>query len=222
MRFWILLSLTGLLFSIISAQASSEPARDTAISIQKAPVAVERKTFPAGQPPLHLRARSSEVAFCESAFTCVVEIRARTRRQAFKPPSSSIVAIQFRVGLEVTLWLPEDADRRIIEHEQAHQAISEHFYHQAETVGRGIARRLLAEAPDLSSPGSKMDERLSQLRDRLIADYMAETHQRSEFAQKRFDAITDHGRKRISNDVGITQALREEEDHFRRLSAGLP
>ena len=69
------------------------------------------------------------------------------------------------------------------------------------------------EAAAMAQAQAMLDEALDGLKNQLIADFMKEIGDRSEFAQDRFDTITNHGREPISNEEAMARAIADEAEH---------
>ena len=106
--------------------------------------------------------------------------------------------LSVRLSLSITVWLPDKASKELAEHEEAHRAIAERFYADAEKVARPMAQKwvgkkltgegrdhhgaILRAATQLAESGAllpRLDARtfsLDQVEDaqRLVAERKAE------------------------------------------------
>ena len=183
---------------------------------------MESQSFPAGQPPAHLKSLGGlEAGFCRTEISCGVRLEAESVRSPGTAATATVTSVAFTVGANITISVEEGAPPEILRHEEAHRAISLHYYDLAYAVARRLGERTLGRKLSLPGPpsDSTLEGALRNLQPQLIAEFNREVYDRSEFAQNRFDAITDHSRKNIPNDVAMARALREEEEHW-QASAG--
>ena len=76
---------------------------------------------------------------------------------------------------------------------------------------------------DVPSRGEQaLQASLRELQSRVIKAYLAETLTRCSYAQKRFDAITEHSRARVPVRDAITRAIAEEKQFYAAQTPRLP
>lgn len=186
------------------------PAAHVLVSAPK----VDRQTFPVGRPPMHAKGiELGEAGLCHTQITCEVGVSG----EAPQDGNAVLSSVSFSISARITIWVQEGFTPAIMEHEETHRAISEHYYAKAYAVANRLAEEAIAQRPALPGgpKGQALDRVLTELQTRLTDEFMRQVDQRSEFAQERFDAITDHGRNGITNAAAMAQALQEEAGHWK-------
>lgn len=203
----------------VLAVLASSAAAETTIEIDKQPIQLERKTFSPAHPPANPAFDpKKEAAFTDSRFSCMCEARAVGKSVPGASEPARVSLLKITLGLRVIIWTPKGGPRSYVEHEETHRAISEHYYRDAELIARAAARRFLEEAKPLppASRRAELDRALHDVERKVIAAYLAETHERAAWVQDAFDAITQHGRAPISNTSAMARALAEEDAAWRQ------
>lgn len=203
---------------LVCALTTDLAAKPAVAKIKISPPTVLYKTFPAGRPPMHAKGvDKGEAGLCQTEIACQVGLEADTSRLNLGEAHATLHSVNFTVSVKITIWCQEGYTPAIRDHEETHRAISEHYYAKAHAVARGLADDALTrELPLTGQPKAEaLDRALTQLQAQLLDDFMREVYQRSEFAQDRFDAITDHGRNGITNTDAMAQSIREEIAHWR-------
>lgn len=213
----------GLLFwlslgCLVQAAAPSS----AGVSIEKEPVRIERRTFNPDHPPADMPPHTSlEAGLCEYRFGCETRSEATQSRSLLKTLPATISALQLKLQLQIVIWTIENAPQKIVDHEEAHRTIAEHYYAHAEVPARRFGEEIIGRKIKVAGRDKKaaLEETLHDLQNEIVGKYLQETARRCTFAQERFDAITDHSRNPISEEAAVTQALREEENHHHENTA---
>jgi hypothetical protein len=181
-----------LAIALLAAGAAAAPEKGS-IGIEKAtPVRLEQR-FKLGEQPEHLTYQlKDEAGLCEYQFGLQILLETEYPRLAFKSVTATIRGVKMRLTLETTLWVSREGGAKVQAHEEAHRAICEAFYREAEKIAQAIAGRA------------------KKIQQGMLAEYAKAVHERCAFAQKRFDELTDHGRTDIANDVAMEKAMAEE------------
>ena len=174
-------------------------------------------TFPAGRPPEKVKIDpKTEAGLCVSDWSCSVSVKTTRTKFGLKTLKAEIAEVNVVTKLGIKIWLVENASVAVLPHEKTHRAISEHYYARTEIILRKIAAGLGNKK--FTIPVKNAEAVLKEAAERIAAtfrdEFMRQTQKRCEFAQVRFDAITDHGRNPIKNPVAMTQAIAEEEAHW--------
>ncbi len=196
----------------------SLPALADPVSITKSAPKIERKTFdpdhlPTPPPPLH----EHEIAVCEYFYRIELDFRFTPGQP--QPTLSGAVRVPVRIDritarlmMPVTVWLPQKAPDNIKSHEEAHRAIAEHFYKDADKIAADLCKALIgqtveAEGKDANAAtNAALQKAAQQLSDAYIAAVKAPCDK----AQKAFDQITDHAMNRdITAEKAIPLALEQ-------------
>lgn len=177
--------------------------------ITKQPVTFATRTFdptmpPADMPPL----ASGEDAECDSDFQSNATVDGETRQIDSTHATLTITQIKMALQLNVTIWAPLGVTQHVIEHEQGHRQISEHYYQTADHLAAGIAanyigRQIELTGADLNAESSKM---LRQTATDITDEYNKELSPGP--TQQLYDSITDHGRSDIVANDAVAAAIR--------------
>ena len=191
-------ALLGLLLIVAVAlwQLSSRKPEVAAVAPQivKQAATVTRHTFdpaapPADMPPLV----APETAACETNYIS----------------DASVSGVKVTLELKINIWVPEGATQQVIEHEEGHQQISEHYYRDADKVAQRVAAEHIGERVLLS--GSDLDAEINGALRKIGAEITAEYNRRlnPNAAQQRYDDITDHSRYAIVAGDAVARVLKE-------------
>jgi hypothetical protein len=175
------------------------------VKINRAAPEVEHKRFDRNSPPSDMPTlEPGEAAVTRSIFGIVSEAEVRSVSEedggGKRTVKSKITAITLNLSLKNTIWLPNDAPKTIVDHEEGHRQISESFYKDAERIAREIAQKYIGQALDGESSEKAMNE--------MSQKYMAQTQSLSVRANIIFDELTDHSRnQKISVERAIKQSI---------------
>ena len=206
-----------ILLLFVCALVTDLAAKSTVVQIKVGAPKIEYQTFPAGHPPMHAKGlEQGEAGLCQTEIGCQVGVEGEAPRIAFGEAKATLNSISFNISVRITIWCQEGYTQTILDHEETHRAISEHYYAMAYKLARQLADEAIArKLPLTGKPKAEaLDHALKQLQTQLLDEFMRQIYPRSEFAQDRFDAITDHGRNAITNADAMAQALREEAEHW--------
>ena len=105
--------------------------------------------------------------------------------------------------------MPEGATEHVIEHEQGHRQIAEHYYQTADKVAEQIAAAYLGK--QVSASGVDVNAEVNKLLQQMGAETAAEYSKKlnPDLAQNRYDDITDHSRNDVSAAEAVTQVLKD-------------
>lgn len=213
----------GLLAVLLLLAGCVAPAtKPPAVRVIYVPAYVTHQTFPPGRPPPHPSYYPNlELGLCGSAFPCFIEIGVEYPRLGWKTVEATVVSVSMTTKLMIDVWAMEGHEDRVLPHEETHRAISEHYYRDAEAIARRLAQPLIGRKIQLTlrEKTESLHEELEPLQSEVLQAYQRETLGRCSYAQQRFDAITDHGRDPIANDVAMARAIAEEESHWKGLPA---
>jgi hypothetical protein len=122
---------------------------------------------------------------------------------------ATINRIKVTLQLNLTTWLPNNPQQRIVEHEEGHRQIAEHYYRNAEVIARRIAEPYLGKTIHLS--GADLRNALSAAIDQIAEEITSEYKRQMpvETTQERYDTITEHSRNNIPVPDAVAQALKE-------------
>jgi hypothetical protein len=132
--------------------------------------------------------------------------------------TARLSGVEVATRLQITLWTPLEGPAKVLAHEEGHRAICEIYYEGADLIARELGEREIGRQIS-SAIGDKnaAEVELKKIQDALIAAFMRETARRCDFAQARFDAITQHSINPIDESAAITLALDEEQSNYAQL-----
>ena len=188
------------------------------VTVEQAPVVVVRKTFdrrnpPPDMPPLGRRADAlTHFKFgCSTNATYEVTSRRRdtSRRRGGTggcTATARINDVDIRLELEITIWVPRGARRKLVDHEEGHRVIGERVYQTAERVAREegtklIGRSVTGKGADCAAAA---DAAVKDANHGFCAAYLERTSGWSSRVGDLYDEITDHGRR---DDPPVDEAI---------------
>jgi len=180
--------------------------------IVKGPVEFAQHSFdpaapPANMPPLG----EGEAAECDSDFTSDASVAGVTHKIDSTNAMVTVRQVKLTLGLKINIWVPNGATQHMIEHEEGHRQISEHYYQNADKVAAQIAAGYIGKMVAVS--GSDLEDEARKALLQLSKDITAEYNDKLKpnAAQQRFDDLTDHSRNNVAANDAVAQALRETD-----------
>lgn len=208
------LGACALLLATATAAATTAP---RGVTLDIVPAKIVRRTFdPARSPPEMPKLVPPEVGQCVYEFSCEMETRVQRPALRVGRPRATVTATTITTWLNVTLWTPRNGPAAVVEHEEAHREIAEHYYRPAAAIARRLGERMVG-ATLAPASHSEADNKaaLRAFQDAFIQEYLRETLTRCSFAQERFDAITHHSRAPVGVRQAVAQSLADEATHHR-------
>lgn len=206
MKLGALMSGVGLLLGAVLPLPAASPK----VRVEIAPPAVSRRTFDLSHPPPAMpKLRPPEVGTCVFKFDCGMETQAsgsRLRR-------AQVIDVVIRANLTITIWTPIGGPARVVAHEEAHRQICEVYYRPARDIAERIGWQAIA-APMDGDTQRELERELDVLQKRSIAEFLRETATRCEYAQERFDEITNHSMNPVPEATALAQAVLQERTHY--------
>ncbi|HVO56541.1 MAG TPA: hypothetical protein VMT51_02480 [Dongiaceae bacterium] len=203
----------GSLQSCSSEKAATQHGGNPPV-VLKEPVEFAQRIFdptspPAEMPPLG----EGESAQCDSNFTSNASVGGQLFRIGASDGAVTVSQVKMTLGLKVTVWVPNDATQKVIEHEQGHRQISEHYYQTAEQIAAQVAReyagrRVSVSGADLNAETQKV---LQQLGEEITGEYSKRLA--VNVAQQRYDELTDHSRNDTPVADAVAQAIAYAAQH---------
>jgi hypothetical protein len=192
----------------------SDPARDaSAIIIEKQPPVFSRHSFDPAAPPRDMPPLGEgEEAECDSNFVSNATVSGTLRKMDATTATVTVTQVKVALQLRINIWVPQGATQHVIEHEQGHREISEHYYQSADKVARQIAASYLGKQVVIS--GSDLNSEFSKALLKMSSDLTAEYNDQLTPgpAQQRYDDLTDHSRNDVPANDAVAQALKETEN----------
>ena len=192
-----------------TSSTADSPASSTPV-IEKQPAIFAQRFFdPAAPPPDMPPLGEGEAAECDSNF--VSDANVSGRMQKIDSTNATVTVAQVKVTLElrVTIWVPNGATPHVLEHEEGHRQISEHYYATADRVAAEISapyigRQIAISGADLNG---EFRRTLLQLSKDVTAEYNNKLN--PDAAQRRYDDLTDHSRNDRDSKEAAAQAIKE-------------
>jgi hypothetical protein len=180
------------------------------VTITKVPVHVGTQTFDPRRPPRHMPPLSPpEEAVCASDFLSDASVGGQAVQTDSTHGKLTINQIKVTLKLDIAVWLPINAPKTTVDHEDGHRQISEYYYRNAEAVARLIAERYMGKEIELT--GRDLRKAVSSALKQAGAEITNEYNRQLtvEKTQARYDSITQHSRSDIRVADAVAQALKE-------------
>lgn len=221
------LLLALLVFAWIAWRQRSPVAQRRALpppAILKQPARVATRTFDPANPPSDMPPLPSggEVAECDSNFTASANVAGQARRTDPTHAVITVTQISVTLQLDVTIWVPTDVSQRVVEHEQGHRQISEHYYQTADKLAAEIASHYMGKEVAIS--GSDLDAEFHKALQDIGAEITDEYEKQlnPNPTQLLYDSITDHSRNDVAVQDAVEHALRNVAAEMDQPAAGSP
>lgn len=209
--------LACLLWLALAFPAMTDAASAASVQVRVNTPVVAYYTFPPGRPPPEAKELSGmEAGLCYTELSTEIRIGVEYPRFSIKKPVMTVTSIQFVVGARITIWVEEGSKPEILDHENGHRTISEHYYQQAHPLARKVGEKAVGRKLPLN--GKPTDASVAAategLRAELLKEFEMQIDQRNRFAQAAFDLITDHSRNNVPNNEAVARAIAREEQHW--------
>jgi hypothetical protein len=190
------------------------------VKINRSAPAVEHRKFdrqhpPSDMPPLEPK----EAAVTKSVFGIAtqfsVQVMSEEKRGGKTVAKVKVTSVTVDLSLKITVWVPNDAPRVIIDHEEGHRQISEYFYKDAEKIARNIGQKYLGQVYEAEGSDAEAASRaaLDKAINELSQKYMGETQNVSARANEVFDEITSHGR---NQNISVEKAMKQSIERAKK------
>jgi hypothetical protein len=180
------------------------------LTIVKQPVTFAMHTFDPSAPPADMPALAAwEQAECDSNFVSDANLKARTEILDATHAVAIVTGLKITLQLTINIWVPQDAAEHVVDHEQGHRQIAEHYYETADKVAEHIAAAYLGKQVSVSGAdlNLQINKSLQQMGAEITAEYSKKLN--LDLAQNRYDDITDHSRNEVSATEAVAQVLRD-------------
>jgi hypothetical protein len=179
-------------------------------TITKQPVNFANRTFDPENPPSDMpQLAPGELAVCDSNFLSNAKVGGDAHETDSTHAIVTVTSVTVNLRLDVTIWVPANSSQHVIEHEQGHREISEHFYRDADKLAARIAAPYLGKKFEISGTDlqGELSKALQEMGDEITGEYGRDLNPNP--TQLRYDAITDHSRNDVSAKDAVAQALSE-------------
>lgn len=155
-------------------------------------------------PPL----APGEEAECDSNFLSNASVGGKTQRTDATHAFVTITQIKLSLQLNVTIWAPANVSPHVMEHEDGHRQIAEHYYQTAGDLAQRIASEYIGEKIEVTGTdlGAESSKLLQQMASEITDKYNKGLN--PEPTQLLYDSITDHGRNEVIVKDAIASAIK--------------
>jgi hypothetical protein len=177
-------------------------------TIVKQPEDFANHTFDPENPPSDMPPFApGELAVCDSNFLSDANVGGEASEIDSTHAIVTVTSVTLNLQLDINIWVPTTASQHVVEHEQGHREISEHFYQNADKLAAQIASTYLGRKFPIA--GTDLHAELSKLLQQMGAEITQQYTKQLDPnpTQLRYDAITDHSRNDVSAKDAVTQAL---------------
>jgi hypothetical protein len=180
------------------------------VQITKLPVEVKYRTFDPRRPPSDMpKLQPREAALCAAEFLSSASVSGQAAQTDPMHAKLTINRVEMTLQLNITIWLPPNPPRIIVEHEEGHRQIAEYFYDSADLIAKGLAQPYIGKVIELSGPDVRkaLTVALNKTGEAITEAYKKQMP--VDLAEVRYDAITDHGRNDVPVATAVAQAIGE-------------
>jgi hypothetical protein len=119
----------------------------------------------------------------------------------------TVTQVKITLELNITIWTPAEVSPRVMEHENGHRQISEHYYETADKVAERIGATYLGRQIEVAGGDLNVEtgKQLQQMAAEITAEYGKELNPNP--TQELYDTITDHSRNDVSVQAAVTHAI---------------
>jgi hypothetical protein len=203
--------LAALAFAWVNWRAPA-PGSDTKETagpiITKQPVRFVNRTFdPANPPPEMPPMTPGEAAVCDSNFVASANVSGNMHATDGTHADVTVTQVKISLQLNITIWTPAEVSPRVMEHENGHRQISEHYYENADKVAERIGATYLGRQIEVAGAdlNAETGKQLQQMAAEITAEYGKELN--PDPAQELYDTITDHSRNDVAVQDAVTHAI---------------
>jgi len=185
------------------------PGETPRVTIDKQPVVFANRMFDPSRPPADMPPLAfGEQAQCDTSFASNASVGGQSRQMDAMHATVTITQIKVTLQLNIIIWLPvSGVTQHVIEHEEGHRQISEHYYQTADKLAERIAAPYLGKQVAITGADlhAEFNKVLQQMGAEITAEYNRQLN--PEPAQLRYDAITDHSRNGVLAKDAVAQVL---------------
>jgi hypothetical protein len=180
-----------------------------AVTINKRPVNFARRTFDPAHPPSDMPPLTEgEYAACDSDFLSNATVAGQSRQTDSTHAAVTVTHIKMDLQLNITIWLPNEVNQHVAEHEEGHRQIAEYYYQAADKLAERIATIYVGRQVDIAGAElqGESNKFLQQTAAAITADYSRELNPAP--TQLLYDSITDHSRNEVVVNDAVTHAIK--------------
>ena len=180
------------------------------ISISKAPPSIKTEYFDRGaRPPEANTPEHNDCANTHWHFGFIPETDYELVKRERAADGENVVVkikrVKLKLGLDITMWLPEKASQDVVAHEKGHAAICLDAYKQAEKVAEEAANRMIGKEIVTHGPDfeSTLNNGLNNVNQEMARKYREETVDKANVTSALYDKMTmqDHAASKVDAKV---------------------
>ena len=178
-------------------------------TVTKQPVNFASRTFDPNGPPSEMPPLGTgEEAECDSNFLSAANVAGQTQKTDATHGFVTIKQINVTLQLNVTIWAPASSTPHVIEHEEGHRQIAEHYYQSADQLAGRIADEYMSQVVEISGTDleAESNKALQQIATEIADEYNKELNPGP--TQLLYDSITDHGRNEVVVKDAVASAIK--------------
>jgi len=185
------------------------------VKVNRAAPEVEHKRFDRKNPPADMPTlEPGEAAVTRSSFLISTQTAIETVSEENRA-GKTVAKIKFTeiiidLSLKNSIWLPKDATKIIVDHEEGHRQLNDYFYKDAEKIAREIAQKYIARTYEAegSDGSAAATAAMQKAINEMSQQYMAQVQSPAVRANQIFDELTDHSRnQRISVEKAMKDSI---------------
>jgi hypothetical protein len=209
------IAVWALLVLVVTVSAKADPVKVTAT-----PATVENQSFDPAKPPKQLE--PGEDGLTECSFSCDPHFTYHVVGQSQKAGSCmttiKIDSIDVTIGLAVKIWLPNNAPKKLRDHEEGHRQICEEVYKGAEKAAREAGKALIGKTFEGTGDNCQKAEEnaLNAAVCAFCAAYGATTADAEGRIGDIYDDLTKHGTNGVSEKDAIKDAFKKYQEEQKK------
>jgi hypothetical protein len=191
--------------------SAGRTAQTSAPIIVKQPVNFASHSFDPSRPPAEMPPLAfGEEAECDANFMSKASVAGQSRQIDATHATATITQVKITLELSITIWAPIGATQHVVDHEEGHRQIAEHYYETADKIAGRVAASYIGKQIEITGANldSEFNKALQQMSAEITDEYNKELNPGP--AQLRYDSITDHARNDVVAANAVTQSLAED------------
>lgn len=202
------------LFSV--SPPSAAPESNINVNVTKKLPQIETKTFQRDSPGPEVPLKPGEDATTAWNFGYAVELACRLntmKREGAKYRASfKITRVTATLTMPVTLWLPNNVNKRLSEHEDGHRQICEEIYATAEKTAERQAELMIGQvfSAEAKSLEEAQNQAIFEASSELNRLYCRDTLDYSRRISNLYDHLTRHGKNRTPVFIAVREAFLQD------------
>lgn len=207
-----------LLFAALAPCAIAVQAASPDVTVTRLEPNVSRQTFDPKRPsPKMPKLNPPESGICDFDFGITPSLGYSVSNVQGNTVEIIVDEWTITTNLDVRIWTAKGSPAKLLAHENGHSAICEYYYQNADFIAREVAEPLLGRTFRGQGANRKAAEADATQKaiTALANEYMNRTRVRASAANRRYDRLTAHGTRPISEADAIAQVVKEDAEPSR-------